>query len=273
MAIDGLSMDCWAHVLARVTSVKDMGNCARVCKAWTSIIENNNDVWKVCALQKVLGKSVWENFVGVDVGEQPCYRIDGQPIPWREACKLQREPSLFEAKKGPMIEVDVLVPATINGKPTTINRVVEVFAHAPSPVALNKYINSEVLEQHGETPVTESRIVRVTYTVDEETRRQEANRRVAIIVSKGKGFYEPIKAITHFIYTGLAKQVGAPYGYGQDPWTFTQYEETLKSEGREWPLLGGGYQETTSGAPGGLTVSFDDGCVSVNDGAGAQRDF
>ena len=269
-----VSREVLYSIFLRLTSAKDMRACSLTCKQWRAIIihPQYDALFKRIALEKVLGKRVWEEHVVEDVGEEPRYRIGGHPIPWRDVCKLQRKPSPFRVLEGTMIEVDFLVPKTMDGIPTTMNRVIEVFAKAKKPIGC-RTINPVILEKYGDIPLEESYFARITFTVDEDTRVQEPADRVNTIEKKGQGLYRLPQEVEHMIYSFLAHQVGAPYGYGLDRVTYTQCVETIEeNDGTEYPVMSGGLEEPAPGAPGGLSVDGDD-FVIESCGAGGLRKF
>jgi hypothetical protein len=273
MQLEELPNDVLVRIFSQLMRVEDMCACSRVCRQWNAVIYDSKAdcVWKRCALQNLLGKQVWEEHVCDDVGQEPRYRIAGQPVPWLEVCKIQRAPSLFRTENGKMVEVDILVPAIIDGQPTTINRVLEVFARANKPIGC-RYIYPGFQEVYGDIPIEESYIARITFTVDEDTRGKEPDTRVSIIHKKGQGKYRPFMGIEHMIFIFLAHQVGLKHGYGQDPWRYTQYIETLEVNGKTYPMMGGGFEEPAPGAPVGLCVGYS-GYVNGDLGAGGLRKF
>ena len=269
-----VSRDVLYSIFLRLTSAKDMRACFFTCKQWRAVIINPgyDALLKCVALEKVLGKRVWEENVMVAVEKEPHFRIGGHPIPWRDVCKLQREPSPLKVHKGTMIEVDFLVPKTMDGIPTTMNRVNEVFAKAKKPIGC-RTINPVILEKYGDIPLEESYFARITFTVDEDTRCQKPAERVKTIEKKGQGLYRLPQEIEHMIYSFLAHQVGAPYGYGQNRLTYTQCVETIKGDnGTEYPVMSGGLKEPAPGAPGGLHVHYLDSVLECL-GAGGLRKF
>jgi len=269
-----VSREVLYSIFLRLTSAKDMRACSLTCKQWRAIIihPQYDALFKRIALEKVLGKRVWEENVVEDVGEEPRYRIGGHPIPWRDVCKLQRKPSPFRVLEGTMIEVDFLVPKTMDGIPTTMNRVIEVFAKAKKPIGCRN-INPAILKKYGDIPIEESYLARITFTVDEDTRHQKPADRVNTIEKKGQGLYRLPQEVEHMIYSFLAHQVGAPYGYGEDRLTYTQCVETIEdNNGTETPVMSGGLEEPAPGAPGGLSVDGDD-FVIESCGAGGLRKF
>src|SRR3990167_8818963 len=139
------------NILCKMT-LSDLGRCAQVCRDWR-VVSDDERLWKQIVRSQVLGKKVWEEARVGDVGEEPEYRMvpfngmDGEEIPWKEVCKMQKNPSSYLDRVNnrmiKMPEFDFLVPATINGRPTTIRHVIEVFKNARLPIGCS-YINSDI---------------------------------------------------------------------------------------------------------------------------------
>jgi hypothetical protein len=224
-------------------------------------------------LKNVLGKWVWETYVALNIGEQPYYRVGGRELTWREACQLQQQPSPFWTEER-MIEIDFVVPKEIDGKPTTVRRVLEVFAHATKPVGC-RYIDPKVLNKYGDIPVEESYIARITFSVEKGTRGRTPAKRIRKIAERGKGLYRPHKLIELMIAVFLAHQVGKKMDYGPS-WTYSQCEETIEEGEEVHYVMAGGFEEPTSDKPGGLHVGFKDSgrrYLGYAAGAGALQKF
>ncbi len=151
-----------------------------------------------------------------------------------------------------MPEFDFLVPATINGQPTTINRVIEVFANARLPIGCD-YFFSNMVEKYGDIPVEKSYWARHTWTVVQ-------------MHEKGKGINRVHKLIETIIFQFLCCQVGIESGYGRVPFTLSQCLETHTVAGKEWPIYAGGFKKPVPGAAGVLVVVGSYGFIGRDGG-------
>ncbi len=235
-------------------NIQDMGSCCLACKEWKAVIDEYDVIWKPNALRNVLGKSLWQESVHVDVGDEPCYRIDGRPLSWKEVCIMRKSRFLFDQASrlkwvyhllgvnNKTVEIDFLVPATLNGVPTTIRRVLEVFARARLPTQY-AYVNQEWLEKYGDDPIGESYWARCTLTVVDGTRNQQPEVRVQMIHEKGEGLYRLPRVIELTIFISLLHQAGKECGDGE---TFSQTIDTINIQGYENPVYVGPISQTGS---------------------------
>ena len=258
--------------------ITELNRCLLVCKKW-KVVGDHENVWKKIACSQVLGKQVWEESRVGDVGEEPEYRIvpfngmDGEKISWKEVCKMHKYPSSYQDKENfrmtKMPEFDFLVPATIDGKPTTILLVMEVFAKARLPIECF-HIRPDIEERYGDIPVEKSYFARHTWTVANDTREKKSDDKVVEINKKGQGLYRTAQIIEMMIFQFLSYQAGIESGYGQDPWTHSQCVETLMVGGKEYPIYAGGFKPPSLAAKGGLIVNIN-GEVRPSLGAGCVR--
>jgi hypothetical protein len=261
------SKDILLVIFSKLTTAKEMGMCYLTCKEWKAVIDEHDALWKPIALRNALGENIWKESVYVNVGDVPCYRVGGQPVPWKMVYAMHKSPSLFNAaKRVEEMEIDFLVPATLDGQPTTIRRVLEVFTRARFPTQC-AFFNSDFLAKYGDIPIGESYWARYTITVVEGTREQEPQVRVQTIHEKGQGLYRLPMIIEHMIFTFLLYQAGKKCGYGRSPLTHSQTSETINDHGHEHPIYAGAVVR------GELFVYFERHVVRKSHGAGALRTF
>ena len=268
-----LPYELWCKIFSYMQA-SDLGRCAQVCTAW-KIVADDEGLWKQIVRSQVLGKKVWEEARVGDVGDEPEYRMaafngmDGEEIPWKEVCKMHKNPSSYlDQKNGRMIkmpEFDFLVPATIQGHATTIRHVIEVFANARLPIGFG--IDPDTLDKYGDVPIKESYFARYTWTVLNETRGKDPDVLVVEINKKGQGLYRLPKIIEMMIFHFLSNQAGIESGYGRDIWTWSQCVETKTIHGRECPIYAGAFKKPSFGCNGILGVSYNVG-VGESTGAG-----
>ncbi|MGD0665100.1 MAG: F-box protein [Rhabdochlamydiaceae bacterium] len=274
---------------------KALGACAKVCTRWKRVSEDDR-IWKICTMSSsfpIWGQLKWKIFARCNVKDASHYKdTERNPIPWKQvykdhyltAEKKKSEPfSDFSAKKerpGVMLEFDILVPKTINGQPTTINKILEVYSKAPRRVC--PMISEAFLKVYGNIPVEESYFARITFMLDADTCKKWPAERIAVIQEKGKGLYRLPKAIEHLVFMLLAPEL---YN-GYKKTLCTQYVETLTDAfGRAVPVIGGAFQKI-SGPNGSYCFAIsEDERFTLDDssgneellneavGAGAVREF
>ena len=276
-----LPTEMWYIIFSNM-NVSGLGRCAQVCKKWRVWADDERQ-WMRIVRSQVLGKKVWEEARVGDVGDEPEYRMaafngmGGEVIPWKEVCKMHKYPSTYRDLSNKLVmtrmpEFDFLVPATINGLPTTINRVIEVFKHARLPIGCS-YIDSSILARDGDVPIEESYFARLTWTVANDTRAKKPDVQIDEINKKEQGLYRLPKIIEMMIFQFLSYQEGIKSGYGNDPPTWSQCIETLTIGMlgvKEAPFYAGGFKKPAPDAAGGLFVSFNTR-VYDSDGSGGLR--
>lgn len=233
------------HVVIVSKRPKALGTCAQVCRQWKAVSEDDR-IWRTCAMISfnIRGRQFWKQSVGCVVKDPSHYRQpDGNPIPWKKVYKERLERRLLfsvtpKSKTGNP-ERDLLVPKTIDGAPTTINKIVELF----SKKGVKLFIDEGFLKIYGDIPVEESYFIRMTLLLDCDTRNKMPSQRIRVIDQKGEGLYRLPKAIEHLVYMLLGPM--DRNGYEQ---AFTQYVETMKDEWgeRTLPVIGGGFRKMNS---------------------------
>jgi len=236
--INFLPKDVLCLIFTRVMNDnnKDLGACARVCKAWNTLISNRLDIhWKDVALRNALGKKVWEESIAGEVGDEPPFTIEDMPIRWKDLYLMRKSRSLFSQRSIEECEVDYLVPKTINGQPTTFNLIARVITTAGKPIRISdsdRTMMNLFINKYGDIPIEKSYWVRHTMTFVDGTRSQsDPQAREALIQKKGLGFYRLPKIIEKMIFVFLRFQTGNK-GDGEA----TQCLETLAGWDGEFSL-------------------------------------
>ena len=269
--------------------VQDLVRCAQVCKRWRTVADNEG-LWAAIARSRVLGKKVWEDNVGA-VGDEPEYRMvpfngmNGEQIPWKEVCKMHKKPSSFwENKKFfffwekvwmiKMPEFDFLVPATINGLPTTINNVIKVFRKAKLPIS-SKVSSPVILEVYGDIAVEKSYFARHTWTVVNDTLNITPDEKLAIVQQSGKGLYRLPYMIEIMIFQFLCYQAGIENGFGCKESMGSQCFEKININGKICPIIAADFHlPCPDNNPN--NALFDIGYINTDNhkrGAGAVREL
>lgn len=262
-------------------SIEGLGRCAQVCRRWRREIQDSERataLWRNIVRSQALGKQVWNKVAVVgDVPPYPVVPFDGmcgEQISWREVCKMHKNPSSYRGEEGmvQMPEFDFLVPATINGKPTTINLVREVFANTRLPIICTC---PKIFKKYGDIPIERAYWARHTWTVVDDTLGEDPAVREAQIREKGKGLYRLPRVIEMMVFQLLSYLAGIESGYGRAPWALTQCIESKEKNGKEVPVHSGGWKNPVPGEPlCGLYVMIYKGVQRSKDhGAGAIREL
>ncbi len=228
-------------------------NLSRTCKALVGV---RTDVQVLPILWKnhrndlenvVFGKLAWNTHFG-DVGE-----VD--PIP-EALIKALEEPCPFtKGKKVKETHIACWIPEKVNGIDLDINFLGELVKQPLKGLASQySYIWSQIVKDHGATPVKKGHWVLLTKTVIEGSRNKTYDEQKKI-VERYPGYEVPtllptaIALFMHHAKTGERL-------YNDNPWTYTRCQE--QSGG--WRLLLGGF------AAGGLRVSRNHDCDDVGVG-------
>jgi hypothetical protein len=149
-----LPFDILIRIFSRLPAIADLGACSQVSHEW-KIASNFDEVWKPQALRDVLGRSLWEEAVHVNVGDEPRFMFNGKPILWKDVCKIHKSPSSYNrALNVRKAGFFFLVPGTIDGVKTTIDLLLEVFARAKMPAECR--FDPDALTKCRNIPVKES---------------------------------------------------------------------------------------------------------------------
>jgi len=151
-----------ALVFAKLT-IQEIGRCARVCREWR-VASNDNTLWKTIMKKTghTLGADAWKA-AGGQVPEEPPFMCNGQPVPWKNAFKISFYWATCPENKFKRwietAEIDVLIPSMINGRRTTPNLLLDLFAKAPKPVGCTS-IPTDFLLTYGDVPIEKSYWIR-----------------------------------------------------------------------------------------------------------------
>ncbi len=236
-------------------TTRELGRCEVVNKRWNQLAKD--EYLEVNALRlklknleakgfRFIGEEVWNQCLG-DVGEVPPLPEDiihtlNSPCPW------------FAGEKVFETHMLVLIPATVNGNPLTLNSIGEL-VKSPKMGHLTeyRYIWKDLKDEHGDTAIGESYWVLMTTGVLEGSRGKTREVQLAFAASQ-TGYQAPalLEAATSIFMQYVSKEERL---FSNDPWIYTCCQEQTNG----WKLAVGGF------APAGLRVniSYDDNFVGV----------
>lgn len=215
-------------------SVQEIAQSSLVCKEW-HVACNDQALWKRIVMRTgmVFGEGQWRA-AGVTVSEEPTFMSLGKPVAWKEVYKTGPFWSPYQSCM-PVDEMQVLIPAMINGFPTTPQLLLQLFAKTLNPEACT--FNDEFLKTYGNIRVERSYWIRHTifYVSDGYATRTAG--------------YRLPKCIEHLALAFLAHQTGILNSHVN-----TLYLEELEENGRKVQVWGR-YAKPTAGSAGMLDVN------------------
>ena len=197
----------------------------------------------------------WNRYFG-DVGAEP-------PLPADINDFLESPCPIFPGKKIKDTHTLALVPATVNGKPLTLDSLGELIQRPQNGGNATKYAYywESAKKQLGQTPAPASHWVLMTTDVLPNTRNKKYDAQVAE-VSKYRDYEVPsileaaVAILMGYVKTGIR-------WYSDSPWTYTRCQEKVDG----YPLGLGGLGSS------GLNVDYRNDGEYENYGVGALRQF
>ncbi len=255
-----LPVELILYIFSYLTGM-DLGRCELVTKNWNRLTKDEYLKAKVLRLElkeleakgfRFIGEEIWNQCLG-DVGEVPplpedIIQILNSPCPWLEGKKM------FET------HMLVLIPATVNGNPLTLNTIGVL---VKTPKMGNKteyqYIGEDLKIEHGSIAIEKSYWVLMTKDVLEGSRGKSRKNQLALAASQ-TGYQAPTlrEAIFSIFMRYVSKEERL---FSKDPWTLTCCQEQSR-DGRK-SVVG-------AFAPAGLYVSY---CYDDFFGVAALRKF
>jgi hypothetical protein len=244
------------NIIFRNLPFSALGICSLVCKVWREIAEKQINAF---SHEKAFGPKEWFIHFGTHLRNVP-------RLPPNIAEILQGSCPIWPGKTVEQTHMLVLIPATINSQPFTLEKLGELVQNPKTgPTTKYKYLN---LGEYQDNPVSQPYWFLMSQDILEGSRSKNYKtqfEQVAIFAKKtGIAYNVPtvLEAATcvfmHHVSNG--KKL-----YGDKPWTYTRCQEFYDKK-KEWKLVVGGF------ASGGLVV-YNDYYVYGSSGVGAGRKF
>jgi hypothetical protein len=212
---------------------------------------------------KTLGALEWKHYLG-DVGPIPNLPSDidavlGSPCPF------------WPGKKVKDTHLLVLIPATVDGAPFTLNLLGALIQHPKNGEHKTeyRYYDSDVKTQFGEKSPGRSYWLLMTREVLKGSRDESYSVQkglVAQFAEKTQQPYELPSALEAATAVLLHHARTGERLLGDDPWTYTRCREWVVYRGASYPAVVGGFGSS------GLDVSYDN-YVSYDFGVASSRKF
>lgn len=205
----------------------------------------------------IYGRRAWSKYLG-DVGEVP-------PLPDDIVTILTEACPFWEGKRVHETHLLTLIPATVDGKPLTLNLLRDLVQSPKNDGNKTKLFtkDSSVRDRFGEDSFEESRWVLLTRDVLPGSLPQGYDDQKAVLARHAsKGYEEPellgtaTSLLMHYICSG-------EWLYGNKPVTYTRCRDEMMFDERPYPTLVGRFTDA------GLDFDYDLTCYVFNlDGYG-----
>jgi hypothetical protein len=211
---------------------------------------------------KTLAEMEWKHYFG-EVGPAP-------DLPDHMAAILDGACPFWPEKQVKDTHLLVLIPATVDGQPFTLDLLKELIGSSKNGGHSTKYryYNSDVREQIGSGAPAASYWLLMTHDVLPESRSKMYANQEKLVADHAKRAsmpYELPKALEAVTVIVMHHARNGERLYSDSPWTFTRCQELVRSPFGEYPAVVGGFE------PSGLYVSHCSYGNHVDGVAGCQK--